>query len=174
MNIRVTIPADIPAVMRIIEEARSSIAALGINQWQNGTPNRAMITKDMAEGQGRVVLQDDEVIGTFAIIYGGEPTYAVIENGAWQAPDRDETGDCCYIALHRVAVSVTHRGSGISTAIIEYAESFARILGKRSLRIDTHEGNTVMRRMLEKHGFVPCGIIHLENGDPRVAYEKVV
>ena len=174
MNIRVTIPADIPAVMQIIEEARSSIAALGINQWQNGTPNRAMITKDMAEGQGRVVLQDDEVIGTFAIIYGGEPTYAVIENGAWQTPDCDETGDYCYIALHRVAVSTAHRGSGISTAIIEYAESFARLLGKHSLRIDTHEGNTVMRRMLEKHGFVPCGIIHLENGDPRVAYEKVV
>lgn len=174
MNIRVTTPADLPAVMGIIEEARSTIATLGIDQWQNGTPNRAMLTRDMAEGQGRVVTVDGTVVGTFAILYGGEPTYAVIENGAWQTPDRDETGTCCYIALHRVAVSVAHRGSGISTAIVEYAEGFARILGKRSLRIDTHEGNTVMRRMLEKHGFIPCGIIHLENGDPRVAYEKVV
>lgn len=174
MNIRVTTPADLSAVMSIIEEARHSIAALGINQWQNGTPNRAMITRDMAEGQGRVVTLDGEIIGTFAILYGGEPTYAVIEKGAWQIPDRDAAGDWSYIALHRVAVSLSHRGSGVSTAIIEYAESFARILGKRSLRIDTHEGNTVMRRMLEKHGFVPCGIIHLENGDPRVAYEKIV
>jgi hypothetical protein len=28
--------------------------------------------------------------------------------------------------------------------------------------------------MLEKHGFVHRGTIHLENGDPRVAYEKLV
>jgi hypothetical protein len=31
-----------------------------------------------------------------------------------------------------------------------------------------------MRRMLEKHGFLPCGTIFLQNGDPRVAYEKVI
>jgi hypothetical protein len=31
-----------------------------------------------------------------------------------------------------------------------------------------------MRRMLEKHGFVCRGVIHLDNGDPRVAYEKVI
>jgi hypothetical protein len=40
------------------------------------------------------------------------------------------------------------------------------------LRIATHEGNVVMRRMLEKHGFELCGVIYLENGDPRVAYER--
>ena len=174
MQIRVMNPADLDAVMTIIEEARSSIAALGINQWQNGSPNRAMITRDMAEGYGRVVTVEGEVVGTFALIYGGEPTYDQIENGAWQIPDKDQDGDWAYITLHRVAISRAHRGSGISTAIIEYAESFARILGKRSLRIDTHEGNVVMRRMLEKNGFVACGIIYLTNGDPRVAYEKIV
>ena len=47
-------------------------------------------------------------------------------------------------------------------------------MGKSSLRIDTHEGNVVMRRMLEKQGFMPCGTILLQNGDPRVAYEKVL
>ena len=28
--------------------------------------------------------------------------------------------------------------------------------------------------LLEKNGFVQCGIIHLSNGDERIAYEKVV
>ena len=31
-----------------------------------------------------------------------------------------------------------------------------------------------MRRMLEKNGFVYCGIIYLESGDERVAYERIV
>jgi GNAT superfamily N-acetyltransferase len=175
MNIRATTPQDIDTVMNIIEEARGTIAALGINQWQNGSPNRVMITEDMARGQGRVVTDEDgHIIGTFALIYTGEPTYARIFDGAWRTSHTAEDGSVAYIAIHRVAVSVSHRGSGVSTAMMEYAEEFARILGKASLRIDTHEGNTVMRRMLEKHGFIPCGTIFLQNGDPRVAYEKVL
>ncbi len=175
MKIRATTPKDIDAVMAIIEEARGTIAALGINQWQNGTPNRAMITEDMALGQGRVVVEDDgTIVGTFALIYTVEPTYDDICDGAWRTADRAVDGSVAYIAIHRVAISVAHRGRGISTAMIGYAEEFARILGKASLRIDTHEGNVVMRRMLEKHGFVHCGTIHLQNGDPRVAYEKVL
>ena len=172
MNIRAMNPADLDAVMAIIEEARRSIAALGIDQWQKGSPNRAMVTKDMSLGQGRVVTVEDEIAATFAVIYTGEPTYDRIENGAWLTSDLDADSVCSYIAIHRVAIALAHRGSGIATAIIEYAEEFARILGKGSLRIDTHEGNAVMRRMLEKNGFVSCGTIYLENGDPRVAYEK--
>ena len=79
MQIRTTTPADLDAVMAIIEEARRTIAALGINQWQNGTPNRAMLTRDMAEGQGRVVTIGDEIVGTFALIYGGDLTVMLNE-----------------------------------------------------------------------------------------------
>ncbi|MBQ3508001.1 MAG: GNAT family N-acetyltransferase [Clostridia bacterium] len=175
MNIRATTPKDIDAVMAIIEEARGTIAALGIDQWQNGSPNLSMVTQDMALGQGRVVTADDgAIIGTFALIYTGEPTYDRIYDGAWRGVGRDEDGSVAYIAIHRVAVSVAQRGRGVSTAIIGYAEEYARILGKTSLRIDTHEGNVVMRRMLEKNGFVHCGTIYLQNGDARVAYEKVL
>lgn len=174
MNIRVTTPADLDAVMAVIEEARGTIAALGIDQWQNGTPDRAMLTRDMAAGQGRVAVEDGEIVGTFALLYGGEPTYDAIFDGRWLAPDKAPDGSVAYIAMHRVAVSVAKRGSGVSSAMIEYAEAYARILGKTSLRIDTHAGNVVMRRMLEKNGFVHCGTIFLQNGDPRVAYEKVI
>ena len=175
MNIRATTPKDIDAVMAIIEEARRTIAALGIDQWQNGSPNRVMITEDVALGRGRIVTEDDgTIVGTFALIYTGEPTYNSIYDGAWQTADHDRDGSIAYMAIHRVAVSVSKRGSGVSTAMIRYAEEYARILGKISLRIDTHRGNVVMRRMLEKHGFTHCGVIYLQNGDERVAYEKVL
>lgn len=174
MQIRPTTQNDLDAVMSIIEEARRTIAALGINQWQNGTPNRAMIEEDIALGQGRVVTVEGRVVGTFALIFDGEPTYTVIEQGHWSLPDRAEDREWSYLAIHRVAISVASRGSGVSTAIIRYAEETARALGRAALRIDTHEGNIVMRRMLEKHGFTYRGVIHLENGDPRVAYEKLL
>ncbi len=174
MQIRQTTIYDIDAVMSIIEEARRTIAALGIDQWQNGSPNRAMIEEDVALGQGYCVERDGQIVGNFALIYDGEPTYDRIDDGAWMTADRDESGRSAYLAIHRVAIRVANRGSGISTAILDYAADTARRLGRGSLRIDTHRGNVVMRRMLERHGFVHCGTIHLQNGDPRVAYEKAL
>jgi GNAT superfamily N-acetyltransferase len=174
MQIRKTTVNQIDAVMAIIEEARRTIADLGIDQWQNGTPNRAMILEDVSLGQGWCIEQADRPVATFALLENGEPTYDVIEDGAWLTPDRDGDGHVTYLAIHRVAISVACRGSGISTAVVNHASETARSLGKTSLRIDTHRGNVVMRRMLEKHGFVHCGTIHLQNGDPRVAYEKVL
>ena len=41
-----------------------------------------------------------------------------------------------------------------------------------NLRIDTHEKNIPMQRCLAKNGFARCGIIYLEDGDPRIAYQK--
>jgi GNAT superfamily N-acetyltransferase len=175
ISIRHTTKQDVDAVMNIIEEARRTIAALGIDQWQNGTPNRAMIEEDVALAQGRCIVDDDTcIVGTFALIFDGEPTYDRIFDGSWLTKDKDGEGKYAYLAIHRVAISVVNRGSGISTRLLEYAADTARANGFKSLRIDTHRGNVVMRRMLEKHGFVHCGTIHLQNGDPRVAYERLL
>ena len=115
-----------------------------------------------------IVTEGEQLFGTFVLIEDGEPTYDRIYDGHWITGD----GATDYLAIHRVAISVRMRGKGISTALIEYAAQRARALSRRSLRIDTHRGNVVMRRMLEKHGFVYCGMIDLKNGDERVAYEK--
>ena len=170
IEIKKTEAGDLERLMPIFDEARASIAALGIDQWQNGYPNRAVILADIEKSQSRCVLVDGEIIGTFALITDGEPTYDEIFDGKWLTGDDKEH----YFAIHRVAISVKSRGMGVSTAIIDYCTDAARKANKASLRIDTHKGNVVMRKMLEKHGFVHCGTIHLENGDERVAYEKTI
>ena len=38
------------------------------------------------------------------------------------------------------------------------------------IRIDTHEDNKIMQRAIARQGFSRCGIIHLANGSPRIAY----
>ncbi len=156
--------------MPIFDEARATIATLGIDQWQNGYPNREVIYADIERSQSYCVCPDGEIIGTFALIDDGEPTYNEIFDGKWITGD--DRG--CYFAIHRVAISVKSRGKGISTAIIDYCADVARKADKKSLRIDTHRGNIVMRKMLEKHGFSHCGTIYLESGDERVAYEKIL
>ena len=41
----------------------------------------------------------------------------------------------------------------------------------RNLRIDTHRDNFIMRHNILKYGFRYCGIIFLESGDERIAYQ---
>jgi len=169
MNIRKACTSDTEPLLALFDEARRTIASLGINQWQNGYPNREVVDEDMAKDRSYIVEHDGQVAGTFAVIDDGEPTYDEIYSGRWLTGDTDE-----YIAVHRVAAAVAMRGKGVSTAIVAFAKEYARTIGRKSVRIDTHEGNVVRRRMLEKHGFAYCGIIYLENGDPRVAYELIV
>lgn len=170
MEIRKTNVRDLDTVMEILNEARRTIAALGINQWQDGYPTPEVISDDIARGRSRVMLRNGEIIGTFAVLDDGEPTYDRIFDGHWLTGDDNRN----YVAVHRVAISVKSRGSGASGELVNYVCKTAAELGMASVRIDTHEGNAVMRRMLEKNGFIHCGTIYLENGDPRVAYEKTV
>ncbi len=170
MEIRKTTSADIGALMEIFREARGTIAKLGIDQWQNGYPSEKVIEADMAKNQSYCVELNGVVCGTFALIEDGEPTYDEIFDGEWLTGNENRD----YFAMHRVAIAVSCRGKGISGEIIGYAASKALGAGKNSLRIDTHRGNAVMRKMLEKQGFIHCGTIYLESGDERVAYEKII
>ncbi|MBE6598827.1 MAG: GNAT family N-acetyltransferase [Ruminococcaceae bacterium] len=172
MIIRKTRVQDLPAVMPIFEEARASIAELGIDQWQDGYPAEADIRADIEAGESYCAVLDGEIVGCFALLFGGEPTYDVIEDGAWLT--ESDSANAKYAAIHRIAVKRARRGSGISTAIVNYAMEQAAANGKASVRVDTHHGNVVMRRMLEKHGFEACGTIYLASGHRRVGYERLV
>ena len=178
MKIRKAIPQDLDGIMAVIDEARGTIASLGINQWQDGYPQREIIEADINNGVSYCIenTDTDEIISTFAVFSDGEVLYDRIFDGAWRTGDSpsEKKDDVCYTAIHRVAISVKARGSGLSSAIINFVREIAIEKSKKSLRIDTHEGNVVMRRMLEKNGFIHCGTIFLENGDPRVAYEKLI
>ena len=65
----------------------------------------------------------------------------------------------------------------MSTAMLAYAEDYARERKLVSVRADTHTGNRAMRGLLGKSGYHYCGDVRYEvnAGDPvRVAYEKTI
>ena len=43
-----------------------------------------------------------------------------------------------------------------------------------SIKIDTHEDNQIMRKMLSSTGFTHCGTILLRDGNKRLAFEKTL
>lgn len=167
MHIRISTQADLLRLMEIFTEARQTIAALGIDQWQDGYPNEQVIMEDIHRKRSYCLEEAGRIWGTFVLV-PQEPCYDRITEGNWLTQNPN------YIAIHRVAVSVAKRGQGLPNLIMSYAADHAASLGRRSLRIDTHQGNLVMRRMLEKQGFIHCGTIYLTSGASRVAYERLL
>ena len=96
-----------------------------------------------------------------AISGDGEPTYQKIE-GAWL----DETP---YIVIHRMAVSP--KGKGLGSYLIQEAEKTAVFKGIGSVRVDTNFDNDVMKYILQKQGYIYCGIIEVRDGK-REAFQK--
>jgi GNAT superfamily N-acetyltransferase len=168
IKIRPSVKLDLDEIMCILGEARETIGRLGIDQWQYGYPSRAIVKEDILLGRSYVVEDEDGICAVFSLIEDGEPTYRKIYSGQWLCEDRP------YLALHRIAIRISKRGTGIAGQIIAYIADKAVRENYATIRVDTHHGNIPMRKMLEKNGFLYTGIIYLSNGEERVAYEKAI
>ena len=182
MVIRPATPADIPALRPVFEAAKGIMRADGNHdQWSApGFPDDSLLLRDIARGGGFVIenrwpvgaghderktvmpgltghLAAQRIVAYFALLPSPEPTYDYID-GAWLT---DEP----YGVIHRMASYPDVHG--IFSAVIDYAAS-----RYSHLRIDTHRDNRIMQHLIEKHGFSYCGIIWLEDGTERLAYER--
>ena len=158
--IRNALPSDWDDIMEIYAIARRFMKEAGNpNQWGDTFPPEEMIREDLRLHQNYVVELDGRVQAVFAMIPGDDPTYQLIL-GSWlnYRP---------YCAVHRVA----SRGEvkGLTGLILDWA-----LERHGNVRIDTHDDNRPMQRALEKAGFTHCGRIWMENGETRIAYQKVL
>lgn len=170
-KIRLAEERDKAAMLEIICQAKAYFQEKGIDQWQKGYPNEETVLCDI-QGQHAYVLENkDGVVGMETILFGEEPTYVQIYEGAWLSEQP-------YATVHRMAVSDAGKGQGLSGELFLAAEELCKRAGVYSLRTDTHPENHSMQRAVEKQGFTCCGIIHLiggeEDGDIRLAYEKLL
>lgn len=148
---------DLLRIQEIYAYARDFMKKTGNpNQWRNNHPPLETLKKDIERRLLFVLENETGIHGVFYFYIGEDPTYHFIENGTWRS-------DAPYGTIHRIA------GDG-SGGILKAAVSYAR-LQLPHIRIDTHHDNVVMQNALKKLGFSKRGIIYLENGDPRIAYD---
>lgn len=167
MRLRKSRENDLKYIIEIINEAKEFLKESKIDQWQQGYPNEEVILKDI-ENQHSYVLEDDnKIIGTVALSFDGEETYDLIYDGKWISNNE-------YAVIHRIATSRRYNIKGTGTEIIKSIEKICKDKGIKSIKIDTHEENLVMQKLLNKNDFKYCGVIYLEDKAKRVAFEKVI
>lgn len=150
---------DIERILEIYDIAKAFMRKTGNpHQWNSRYPDQITLEEDIHKHQLFVMEEDSIIHSVFAFILGEDPTYNKIE-GAW-------LDHSTYGTIHRIA------SDGIMHQVFKKAVDFCSEKCPH-LRADTHEDNKIMQKVILKKGFQETGIIYVEDGTPRIAYEKV-
>lgn len=168
-KVRMAVKADGTDVELIYEDAKIKFAAEGYYQWKGSYPSLVDFEKDLLLNHV-IVFDDGKILGVATIQVLPDKNYREI-NGKW-------LNDEPYVSIHRIATRREHYNKGVSTSLFTEVESYCLANNIQNIRIDTHEQNQDMRKLLLKLGFTECGIITLlDRGcqdNLRVAYHKVI
>ena len=156
-----SLPEDATGIMEVFAAAKDIMQTTGnTNQWKEGYPSLEVVASDIARDGSFVIEDDNQIVAYFAFLPSPEPTYSKIYEGKW----KDDT--LPYHVIHRIASRA--EAHGIFKSIMDFC-----LERDGNIRIDTHKDNHVMQHAIKKHGFAYCGIIHLANGDERLAYQRM-
>ena len=159
MDIRHTKTTDLNDILNIFKYARGQMKLNGNpNQWKDNRPAESLIIEDIEKGNSYVIENEGSICGVFTLIIGEDPTYKNID-GKW-------LNDEPYGTIHRIASNGLEKG--IFSLSLNY--SLSKI---SNIRIDTHSDNKIMQHLIEKNGFIKCGIIYVDDGTLRIAYHKI-
>lgn len=158
LKIRDATSADLNRIMEIYRYAQEFMIRTGNpHQWGHTYPDEALIRADIRGGLCKIIYDESGVHGVFALLQGEEPTYRMIENGAWLNGEP-------YVTIHRIA------GDGQAHGLLRCAADYCKRISD-NVRIDTHADNKIMQKLIERNGFQKCGVIYVRDGSPRIAYQ---
>ncbi len=166
--------ADMDALLDILEQAKAYLRESGVDQWQEGYPNREALAADIEAGRGWLFecVDNWEIAGYECVAMTPEVCYREID-GAWLTEGEN------YAVIHRAMAAARYRGTRLAAEMFSFAAELAAGMGRLSVRVDTHRDNKAMNRLCEKQGFTYCGVVDLGLVDPasdslRNAYEKIL
>ena len=148
-------PADLGAILGLIEDARRWLKAQGTDQWAEPWPDQAQrdarVLKGLVNKKTMIVRQGDTAVATVTMANWHNPNVWV--SGSCTA---DLTERAVY--LHRLITARKYAGRGLGELLIDWAALRARAMyGAKRIRIDVWTTNTDLHRFYQKLGFEPCG-----------------
>jgi GNAT superfamily N-acetyltransferase len=140
ITVRQAQTTDAAVVQDMLEEAARWVDALGVIMWEEGelAPDRV----------------DSEIAGGLFFIadVSGDPAgvvkFQLEDRLFWPDLIEDQSA-----FIHRLVVRRRYKGLGVSTALMQWAVSRARAMGKRTLRLDCDASRMKLRRLYEGFGF---------------------
>ena len=162
---------DMADILRITGDARDILRIRKIDQWQGEYPEEKDFLSDIEKEECYMIFHGNEPAGFFTLAFDDPECYRLITDGRW-------TEGLSFMVLHRAALAAKYRGTGLSKAMIRFAEDIAGEKGVQCIRADTHRKNKAMQHLLRENGFVFRGNVQVDSEpghDPaRQAFEKIL
>ncbi len=132
--------ADAAVIQEMLEEAASWVDAMGVVMWDEGELVPSRVVGEVAAGQFFIADVDANAAGAVK--------FQLEDQLFWPDLLQDDSA-----FLHRLVVCRRYRGLGVSAALMRWAVSHARELGKRCLRLDCDASRPKLRALYEGFGF---------------------
>ncbi len=147
---------DLPRVAELLRECVQQMRADGIDQWDDVYPTTATLAADVGGGALYVASAEGmPVAGAFAIDERQDPEYADVPWSV-QAPR--------VAVIHRLMVHPSCQGRGLGPFLMRFAESRARQLGYRALRLDAFTSNPRSLKLYQRLGYRDAGPVTFRKG----------
>lgn len=141
--IRQARPADLDAVMSMLEEAARWMVRRGIEGWTPDGFSRERIAVIIGDGEMYLAVLDGRPAGTFALQLSDEETWGDV-------PD-----DAGYV--HGLAIRRKFAGTGLGREMLGRAEQMAYRSQKEYLRLDCVADNAALNEYYRRAGFTYKG-----------------
>jgi len=150
--LRLATPADLPAILTLIQRVVPLMNAAGNFQWEASYPNKAVFQRDIARQHLWLAELNGQLVGIAALTHNDQDEeYAQAD---WNVAEPA-------LVTHRLAVDPAAQGRGVAAALLQKAEEVAQQQGLRVLRVDTNSENQATQRLFPKLGYRFAGEITL-------------
>ncbi len=139
--IRTATPAEGDEISSILAEAEEWLRGEGMPMWLPEELGVDRLRRDVAAGMHHLAIVDGDVAGTLR--------FQLEDEEYW--PDLP-AGESAFV--HRLAVRRRFAGTGVGTALLDWAAERALNLGRRTLRLDCDWNRPRLRAFYERNGFI--------------------
>lgn len=151
-------------IQQMYEKAKILLRFHQSGQWQNHEPSLNTIQKDIDQGQFYGLYQDDQLVGTCALLHE-DSSYKTLLKGSWLNDDP-------YIVIHRFVIDESYHRLGYGLRFLSLIEKISLEKGIFNIRVDTHVRNKPMTNLLLKCRYIKCGEAYIEGAGARIVYHK--
>lgn len=160
---------DLDEIMVIINDGKKALKKDGVDQWQNGLPDRKGILENILMGESFVYEKNGEILSFAYLKKDYEEDYREIE--------KDFKNHGPFFTIHRLSVKESAKGKGIANRFFEEIISYGKNSKTESIRIDTHPDNYKMQSLIKKFSFEKVGICTVDDKikrSKRFVYELIL
>jgi GNAT superfamily N-acetyltransferase len=161
--IRKSLFDDLVTIEKVLEDVKADMNSNGIDQWDSEYPNRKILKQDIEHQVGYVYVENEKVLSYMVLNESYDKEYDLL---TWKYGSP-------FLVLHRLFVSPTAQGKGISSKMIKFAEQYARENGYNSIRLDAFSLNQTANMVYLQKGYELVGTVTFRKGVFN-CYEKAI